>query len=160
MGDRRSKLNTDVELMFRIRKLASYAALLVFVTSCASVEKDTGSVAQDRPGPGKALIYFYRPRRMMGMAVGFDVREGDRKLGGLPNGSYFVYHVIPGTHTFSAATEVTKTVTINVRAGQTYYIEGTLGMGAFVGRPELTIVSEQQGPGDLAGLKRVRLAGG
>lgn len=96
---------------------------------------------------------------MMGMAVGFGVREGDRKIGGLPNGSYFVFQTAPGTHTFSASTEVTKTVTVNVKAGQTYYIQGSLGMGAFVGRPELTIVPEQQGPNDLAGLKRVRLAG-
>jgi len=96
----------------------------------------------------------------MGMAVGFGVWDGDRKIGGLPNGSYFVYDAAPGTHTFSASTEVKKTVTINVKPGKTYYIEGTLGMGAFVGRPELTIVSEKQGPGDLAGLKRVRLAGG
>ena len=144
--------------MFRIRNF-SYVALLVFVTSCASVEKDTGNVAQDKPGPGKALIYFYRPKRMMGMAVGFGVREGDRKIGGLPNGSYFVFQTVPGTHTFAASTEVTKTVTINVKAGRIYYIQGSLGMGAFVGRPELTIVSEQQSPNDLAGLKRVRLAG-
>jgi hypothetical protein len=82
---------------------------------------------------------------MMGMAVGFDVRAGDRKLGGLPNASYFVYQATPGSHTFSASTEVTKTVNINVRAGKTYYIEGTLGMGAFVGRPELTIASESRG---------------
>lgn len=135
------------------------AALAMMLCGCASVQKDTASITQDRPKPGKALIYFYRPRRIMGMAVGFGTWEGDRKIGGLPNGSYFVYDASPGTHNFSASTEVTKTVTINVKAGTTYYIEGTLGMGAFVGRPELTIVSEQQGPNDLVGLKRVRLAG-
>jgi hypothetical protein len=142
-----------------MRNWIGWLALLAIVTGCASVERDTASITQDRPKPGRALIYFYRPRRVMGMAVGFGVWEGDRKIGGLPNGSYFVYDASLGTHTFSASTEVTKTVTINVQPGRTYYIEGTLGMGAFVGRPELTIVSEQQGPSDVAGLKRVRLAG-
>jgi hypothetical protein len=132
---------------------------LGLLVGCASVERDTSGVTQDKPKPGKALVYFYRPRRLVGMAVGFNVRENGVQIGGLPNGSYFVYDAAPGTHSFTAATEVTKSVTLTVQAGKTYYIEGTLGMGAFVGRPELTIVSEQQGPGDLPGLKRVRVAG-
>jgi hypothetical protein len=142
--------------MFRNRHRVLYLLLLVFIAGCASVKKDTGSLAQDRPKPGKALIYFYRPRSAVGMAVGFDVRAGDRKIGGLPNGSYFVYDATPGVQTFSASTEVTKRVTFNVRAGETYYIKATLGMG---GHPNLSVVSEQQGANDLAGLKRVHVAG-
>ncbi len=94
----------------------------------------------------------------MGMAIGYNVRENDATIGGLPNGCYFTYDASPGVHTFTAATETTATVTVNVQPGKVYYIEGSLGISAFVGRPSFTIVSDQQGPNDVQGLKRVRLS--
>jgi len=143
---------------FRALQKLSLPILLVFlISACASVEKDTSPPATSSPKPGTALIYFYRPRRLMGMAVGYNVRENNATVGGLPNGCYFTYDATPGVHTFTAATETTASVTVNVQAGKVYYIEGSLGMGAFVGHPYFTIVSDQQGANDVQGLKRVRL---
>lgn len=128
------------------------------VFACASVERQAAPSGADRPKPGKGLVIFYREKKLEGWAMGYNVREGENNIGGLPNGSYFVYDVAPGPHTFAASTESTARRTINVVPGKTYYVRGEVEVGLWVGRPHLTIVDPSEGASALDGLKRVVLS--
>jgi len=90
--------------------------------------------------------------------MGYNVREGENNIGGLPNGSYFVYDATPGPHTFAASTESTSRRTINVVPGKTYYVRGEIEMGLWVGRPRLTIVDPAEGASAIQDLNRVVLS--
>ena len=87
---------------------------------------------------GKGQIVFFRPSKMMGAAIGFKVREGEVELGKLRNGKYFIANVEPGTHEYTVHSETKDVLTMEVEAGETYYVQGTLGMGIVAGRPNLS----------------------
>lgn len=92
---------------------------------------------------GKGQIVFFRPSKMMGAALGFKVREGEVELGKLRNGKYFVASVEPGIHEYTVHSETKDVLTIEVEAGETYYVQGTLGMGVIAGRPNLSPSDEE-----------------
>ena len=135
--------------------ILGFLACAVFLGSCASVQRQGAPATGDRPKAAKGLIIFYREKKFAGWGVGYNVRDGENRIGGLPNGSYFVYDATPGPHTFSAATESKAERTIKVESGKTYYIRGEIEMGLVVGRPYLTIVDPQEGASAVKGLKRV-----
>jgi hypothetical protein len=90
------------------------------------------------PPAGKGQVVFYRPSKMMGAAIGFKVREGETELGKLRNGKYFVAAVEPGVHEYKVHGETKDAMTLEIEAGETYYVQGTLGMGIVAGRPNLS----------------------
>lgn len=90
------------------------------------------------PEDGKAQIVFFRPSKFTGAAIGFKVREGDTELGKLRSGKYFVANVAPGTHEYTVHSEAKDILTIEVEAGETYYVQGTITMGILAGRPNLS----------------------
>lgn len=90
------------------------------------------------PPSGKGQVVFFRPSNMMGMALSFSVHEGDKGIGKLGNGSYFVHVADPGTHLFTIQSEVTDKLTLEIDDGETYYVKQTIGVGIVAGRPRLT----------------------
>jgi hypothetical protein len=90
------------------------------------------------PAPAdKGQIVFFRPSKMLGAAIGFKVREGETELGKLRSGKYFVALVEPGTHEYTVHSEAKDVLTMEIEAGETYYVQGTIGMGVIAGRPNL-----------------------
>lgn len=87
---------------------------------------------------GKGQVVFFRPSKFMGAAVGFIVREGQVELGKLRNGNYFVAAVEPGTHQYIVHSEAKDILTLEVEAGETYYVQGSIAMGVMAGRPNLS----------------------
>lgn len=90
------------------------------------------------PQEGKGQIVFFRPSKFVGGAVGFIVREGQTELGKLRNGNYFVLAVEPGTHQYTVHSEAKDVLTLEIEAGETYYVQGTISMGVFAGHPNLS----------------------
>jgi uncharacterized protein DUF2846 len=90
------------------------------------------------PEAGKAQIVFFRPSKFTGAAIGFKVREGETELGKLRSGKYFVSSVEPGTHQYTVHSEAKDVLTMEVEAGETYYVQGTITMGFMAGRPNLS----------------------
>ena len=89
------------------------------------------------PGEGMGQVIFYRPSKMVGMALSFSVREDGKGVGKLGNGSYFALTAAPGEHTYTIESEVTDKLTLEVDAGETYYVQQSIGMGIMMGRPHL-----------------------
>lgn len=90
------------------------------------------------PQPGKGQIVFFRPSKFAGAAIGYKVREGTTELGKLRNGKYFVAAVEPGAHEYTVHSEAKDILNLEVEAGETYYVQGTVTMGVFAGRPNLS----------------------
>lgn len=90
------------------------------------------------PQPGKGQIVFFRPSKFTGAAIGYKVREGTTELGKLRNGKYFVAAVEPGAHEYTVHSEAKDILNLEVEAGETYYVQGTVTMGMFAGRPNLS----------------------
>lgn len=90
------------------------------------------------PPSGKGQIVFFRPSKFAGGAIGFKVREGQTELGKLRSGKYFVAVVEPGQHQYTVHSEAEDVLTLEVEAGETYYVQGTINMGFLVGRPNLS----------------------
>ncbi len=97
----------------------------------------------------QATIVFFRPSHFAGGAIGFIVREGTAELGKLRNGSYFVAHVAPGAHQYVVHSEAKDTLSMEVEAGQTYYVIGSISVGFLAGRPNIA-------PSDAAAFEAVK----
>ncbi|WP_396615826.1 DUF2846 domain-containing protein [Lysobacter soli] len=91
------------------------------------------------PAPAdKAQIVFFREPKFVGAAIGFKVREGENELGKLRSGKYFVANVEPGKHEYNMHGETKDVLTLEVEAGETYYVQASIGMGIVAGRPNLS----------------------
>ena len=92
----------------------------------------------------QALVYFFRARHFAGGGISYNIKENDKVIGAIANGTYFFEIVDPGEHTFTASTEATVSRTINAEAGKTYYVECSVTMGIFAGRPDMKIVTQEE----------------
>jgi hypothetical protein len=91
-----------------------------------------------KPEAGKALIVFFRANRFAGAAIKFKVRENEVELGKLGSGNYILAQVEPGKHTYTVHSEAKDVTNIEVEAGETYFVVGTITMGFMAGHPNLT----------------------
>ena len=98
---------------------------------------ETMQAAIGAPEPGKAQVVFFRAKKFTGAAAKFIVREGDTEYGRLVSGVYFVRNLEPGRHVFTVHTENKDVTTVELEAGETYFLEGSTSMGAFVGHANL-----------------------
>lgn len=130
-------------LMFSGAVLAQDAAQPAATEAAAEAADDSASDVQAAgkigvPPQGKGQIVFFRPSKFVGAAVGFKVREGETELGKLRSGKYFVHVAEPGTHEYRVHGETKDVLTMEIEAGETYYVQGTLGLGIVAGRPNLS----------------------
>ena len=102
---------------------------------------------------GVGLVYIYRPMSPVGAGVSYEVRADGVSLVTILSGEYFVHYAQPGEVEFSARTESTSAITIDIKAGHTYYLKCTLSVGITVGRPQLLVVSSEIGQNEIAGCK-------
>ena len=147
---------------FTFKRSAIWMSFIVaigscFLSSCASVQREAAPAQADRPERGKALVVFYRERRFVGGGVSYKVFDNGTRIGGLPNGAYFVYQAKPGAHKFTASTESTAQHVLTLDAGQTYYVRGEVHMGVMVGRPELVIADSKEAVAAIKDLHRVKM---
>lgn len=136
----RSKLSRSILLSLLVipafafaQEAAAPATTATSTEAVAIGNKLVAAAPQD-----KAQIVFFRESRFAGAAIGFKVREGDAELGKLRSGKYFVATVEPGKHEYNVHGETKDVLSIEVEAGETYYVLGSLGMGIIAGRPNLS----------------------
>lgn len=105
-------------------------------TAYAAPAVSSGRIAP--PPAGKGQVVFFRPSNFVGGMIGFKVREGKTELGKLRSGKYFVAAVEPGAHEYVVHSEAKDVLNLEVEAGETYYVQGSITMGLLVGRPNLS----------------------
>lgn len=135
---------------------------MVIITGCARMPLQ-GEYVKDTPpqivqNSENGTVYFLRESAFGGGAISYFIFEDDTKIGVLKSGSYFIHQAKPGKHTYWAETEARASVTIDVAAGQTYYVEGSIGLGMWAGRPQLTEITRKVAEKFLPDLAYIRLA--
>ena len=149
-----------------MNKLLSFCIvtlLFLFSVGCAKMPL-RGDYVEDKSPPQiqadeqSAAIVFFREWAFTGGGMSYFITEDTNNIGLLKAGSYFAYRATPGKHTYSAETEARSSVTLDVQPGQTYYIEGGIGMGFWAGRPQLSEVTKPIFDKVKQGLKYIRLA--
>ena len=110
----------------------------------AAGDKDAAAVAVALPKPaaGKGQVVFYRPSSM-GFAIKCTIRENGAMVGRVGAKRYYAIEVEPGTHNFTAKTEKTDTVAVQVEPDETSYVKCGISMGVMVGRPNLSPGTEE-----------------
>jgi hypothetical protein len=127
--------------------------LLTLLSGCANLGPVYTKV--DMVPPNKGLVYIYRPGSFVGGGISYDVKVGDAPVTTLYNGGYFPYFSNPGEVEFWAKTETKSAVTLDVKAGETYFIKGTIGVGFLMGRPHLLVVPNDLGAKEIADCKLI-----
>lgn len=90
------------------------------------------------PPAGQGQIVFFRPGSLFGAGLGCTVHEGEPEIARLGSGKYFVVAEAPGKHEFSTRGEASDRLTMEVEAGETYFVKCNIGMGVISGRANLS----------------------
>jgi hypothetical protein len=134
---------TTRAMLFALALCLGTTAAAQEASTDASVPAATEAVAAE-PAAAETMsqtgrIVFFRPKKFAGGAISFKVREGEAVLGKLSNGSFFVAEVPAGEHLYHARSEgKDDTLAIEVEAGETYYVAGSISMGVFAGQGNLS----------------------
>ncbi len=130
---------------------ASLLALAAPVSfALAEPAADTGSAAQKipvqlpPPAPGKGQVVFYRKPMVSLIPFNWIAREGKTEICEMVAGTYCVAVVDPGRHTYEVHSESKNDLTLEVDAGETYYVIGGISMGLIVNRPNISPAQKAQ----------------
>ncbi|HYA19833.1 MAG TPA: hypothetical protein VEG25_04205 [Burkholderiales bacterium] len=132
-------------------KLAGISLIAMLMPGCATLGPSYQKV--DKIPDGMGLVYIYRQNSFIGGGVYYDVKTGTTVITTLHSGGYYPYFAKPGELELWAKTEARTSVTLDVKAGETYYVKGTVGVGFVVGHPHLTIVSKDVGEAEIVECK-------
>jgi Protein of unknown function (DUF2846) len=83
-------------------------------------------------GPGQGQIVFFRNGSMVGSALACDVRENTKLVGNLTNGIVFGVAFDAGSHMFNPKSEPANTLSVDVKAGEVYFINCAFSGGHIV----------------------------
>ena len=128
-------------------------ASMLVLSSCASLGPAYQKVEMIPADVG--LVYIYRPSSFVGGGVSYDIKIGETPIVTLYNCGYYPYFSKPGEIEFWAQTESKSSVTLDVKAGQTYYIKGTVGIGIIVGRPHLMVMTQEAAEKEILACKLI-----
>jgi len=122
------------------------ALTLALGIGCKSTEGAGPVLPEARPDQG--LVVFFRPKEFKGSALRFEIRDGSgRTVAPLANGTVIHEFVEPGPITYEVrapSLDGKDAITLDVVAGETYYVRGTILWGWPAGRPKFERLSGQR----------------
>lgn len=99
-----------------------------------------------------AIVYVYRPNKMLGKALEPSVFLDDKELARMDNGRYFTLKLKPGKHIIHMTKEK-KGFAIDMGPGQTYYFRVGIEMGMWKGHGKLTLEDSEKAVPEIKKLK-------
>jgi hypothetical protein len=127
----------------RLSILLSLCSFVILAALPVSAEEEKNESSE------QATVILYRTRSAKGSAIRLNISGGDSgNIGSLSNGSKIIKKMPVGEFTFVATSPSIAgqdSVTINIEAGKTYYIEGKAKWGWPAARPGLTLMDEKKG---------------
>lgn len=124
--------------------------ILLILPACAPKSTETTDYVIDnnphviKPDENSGIIYFFRPKSSGAFAVWYFVKEANNEICLMKNNTYCIHKAKPGKHTYTAKTEFSSSVDINVAPNSTNFIECNILPGFFVANPKLKIVNEDR----------------
>jgi hypothetical protein len=129
--------------VIRLLRWAGLLAMVVIVAGCATGGPKFKEMSSEMAAPpaGLGRIYFYRTS-VFGAAVQPEVKLNGEAVGKAVPQGFFYADRPPGDYTVTTATEVEKTLTFTLDAGQVRYVRLAISLGVFVGRVYGELVDE------------------
>lgn len=109
----------------------------------AATKDERAKISIPAPPEGQGQIVFFRTGGQ-GFAMGCSVNENNEKVSSLGAGRYFMMVAAPGPHSFSAKSEATDTLNLEVEPDETQYVRCKIKMGFMAGRPDLAPSSKAE----------------
>jgi hypothetical protein len=116
------------------------------VTNAPNATQGTSFKQSEQIPVGKAVVYIYHSG---GSNHRFFLQANGKDLTSLRKGLYYTYVTEPGMIEFTAKTMGTYSITLDVKAGQRYYLKGSVPPG-FSPTPSLIQVSPEAGAQEIA----------
>lgn len=127
---------------------------LLLITGCASLGPVYSKA--DKIPDNSGLVYFYRPSSFYRYADSYDIKNDNTVITTLYNGGYYPYFSTPGEKEFWTKKDFLKiSITLDVKAGQTYYVKGEIGPGLLLARPHLMVVTPEIAEKEIADCKLI-----
>ncbi|XDD45244.1 DUF2846 domain-containing protein [Leptospira sp. WS39.C2] len=98
----------------------------------------------------KGIVFIYRPSFFAGSAISYIVKANNQPLMELNNGVYKSFTFNPGEVTFEAETIGSASITFDVKKGEIYFLKGNVLAGPLIGKPFLTLVSNDIGEKEIS----------
>jgi hypothetical protein len=135
----------------QIIKLAAVAVLAVFLAGCAATGAKYAEASKSMPAmkAGEGRVYFIRSGSMFGAAIQPDLRLNGQVVGASKPGGFFYVDRPAGNYSASATTETEKTLSFNLRAGETKYVRSAPAFGLVVGRINLDLEQADKAQAEL-----------
>jgi hypothetical protein len=92
---------------------------------------------------------------LFGVPFNWIAREGKTEVCEMKAATYCVAIVDPGTHTYEVHSEAKNDLTLEVDAGETYYVIGGISMGFVVNHPNISPAQPADFDAISARLKRI-----
>ena len=133
-------------------KLYQLLAVIILATielnTSAAYAQDTSTVLNTiKTDTGKyALLYVYRKRALAASLGKYDIHVDDSIVGTASNNSKFMVRLYKeGPTSIWAKTESKRSVTVDVKFGQEYFLQCGYSSGLFLLRPQLDLIYPGQG---------------
>jgi hypothetical protein len=134
--------------VIRILVLALFANLTMW-NVCFADNKDNVPISEKIP-VGKAIVHIYHSG---GSNHRFFLQANGKDITSLRKGLYYTYVTEPGLIEFTAKTMETCSITVDAKAGQAYYLKGSVPPG-FSPTPSLALVSSEVGAKEMLDYKQ------
>ena len=136
-------------------KLSLFLVSLVVALSVFSMPALSDNLPAVKPDKG--LVIFYRISKMKGKAIRFEISDSAKgSIGNLSNGTIIQKDLEPGEHTFtvrSPSFDGQDSITLNVEAGNIFYVKGEILWGWPAGRSKFSLMQSAEAQADLAKIK-------
>ncbi|AIY41530.1 miscellaneous; hypothetical/global homology [Collimonas arenae] len=127
------------------RPLFVAAALAVLLSGCAASGAKYSDMASSIPTlkADQGRIYFFRSSSMMGAAIQPEVRLNQTVVGKSQPGGFFYVDRPAGQYVAASSTEVEKTLSFALDAGETKYVRTSVSMGLLAGHVNPTLETQE-----------------
>lgn len=142
-----------------MKKILTLMVFMVTVLSgCASVPMappaEDAKAKQFQPTKGKGAIYLYRNENFGG-AIAVPVTFNGDVVGKTAPKTFFYWEVTPGKHEITSLAENTESLSLEVKAGKSYFVWQEIKMGMWQPRTKLHLMDQSAG---IRGVNECRLA--
>jgi hypothetical protein len=114
-----------------------------------SVDTDKSTHPTPEPPAGKAMVYVLRPS-LMGQKIQTKLAVDGEWKGVNRGNNYFFFALDPGEHYFCSEAENHSFLTLQVAAGETYFVQQHIEMGIMKARNSLGSMTAEEGKKKLA----------
>ncbi|MGV3539726.1 MAG: hypothetical protein ACO1OQ_07945 [Rufibacter sp.] len=129
------------------------SAIILKVGNLAAVAAAPAPVDAALLNADYALLHVYRLGGL-GPLVSYDLYLGDSVICRVKNNWKQTIKIKKdGLNTLWAKTESKREIPVNIKLGQEYYVRCAVGVGAFVGRPQLELVGSASGKAEFQSIK-------